>query len=107
MDTVNLIQKLNRVVQENKMTKKDLVKALNNGTVRARIDGAIRQFTRKASLTGLLEDGLNTQLTNAKIKESDEGATIGVFELGTGKLTTITNADMDDIIGHGLCEQGE
>jgi hypothetical protein len=82
------------------MTKTNLLKELNKGVVRARIDGEIRQFTRKASLTGLVEDYELNILTNAKIKQGDDGATIGVFELGSGKLTTITNKDMTDIIGH-------
>jgi|AJXC01.1.fsa_nt_gi hypothetical protein len=87
------------------MTKKDLVKALNEGTVRVRIDGEIKQFTRNASKTGMVDDTQDNTLTNAKIKEADSGATIGVYELGSGKLTTITNAEITDIIGHGCdCE---
>ena len=84
------------------MTKADLIKELKNGVVRARIDGELKQFTRNADLTGLTEDDMDNVLTNAKIKESDSGATIGVFELGSGKLTTITNKEMKDIIGFGL-----
>jgi hypothetical protein len=84
------------------MLKKDLLKLLNDGVVRAKVDNAVKQFTRNADLTGLTEDDMDNVLTNAKIKEADSGATIGVFELGSGKLTTITNADMTDIIGSGL-----
>jgi len=81
------------------MTKTELLKHLKEGVVRARIDGEVRQFTRNASKTGLMEDGDLNVLTDAKIKEADSGATIGVYELGIGKLTTITNKEMNDIIG--------
>ena len=81
------------------MKKAELIKHLKEGVVRAKIDGEIRQFTRNASKTGLMEDGDLNVLTDDKIKAADDGATIGVYELGTGKLTTITNKDMNNIIG--------
>jgi hypothetical protein len=74
------------------MTKKDLVKELDSGTVRCRIDGVLKQFTRNTEITGI---------TKAQIKKLDKGASICVFELGSREITTITNAEMDDIIGTG------
>jgi hypothetical protein len=75
------------------MTKKDLVKSLDSGVIKCKIDNAVRQFTRDPDLSGI-------DTTKAAIKSLDKGADIGVYELGDGEFTTITNADMTDIISN-------
>jgi hypothetical protein len=75
------------------MTKKDLVKSLDSGVIKCKIDDAVRQFTRDPELVGI-------DVTKAAIKGLDKGAAIGVYELGIGEFTTITNADMTDIISN-------
>jgi hypothetical protein len=75
------------------MTKKDLLKALDTGTVRCLIDDELKQFSRKADITGM---------PKTAVSKADKGATIGVYELGSGELTTITNAEMKNVIGTGL-----
>jgi hypothetical protein len=51
-------------------------------------------------MTNLNEDIDNNVITNAKIKETDSGATIGVFDIGEGRFATITNAGIDEVIGN-------
>jgi hypothetical protein len=82
------------------MTKKDLVSKLDESVVRCIIDDKLRQFTRNADLSGL-NNGIDSDvLTNAEIKKHDKGANIGVFDLGNGVMTTITNAKMNNILGY-------
>ncbi len=82
------------------MTKKDLVSKLDESVVRCIIDDKLRQFTRNADLSGL-NNGIDSDvLTNAEIKKHDKGANIGVFDLGNGVMTTITNAEMNNILGY-------
>jgi len=82
------------------MTKTELVKQLNAGVVRVKVGGVLKQFTRLADMTNLNEDIDNNVITNAKIKETDSGATIGVFDIGEGRFATITNAGIDEVIGN-------
>jgi hypothetical protein len=81
------------------MTKKELVEKLDNSVVRCIIDDKLRQFTRKADLSGLNSSVDDAILTNAEIKKHDKGANIGVFDLGNGVMTTITTADMTNVLG--------
>jgi hypothetical protein len=81
------------------MTKKDLISKLDSSVVRCIIDDKLRQFTRKADLSGLNSDMADSRLTDAEIKKHDKGANIGVFDLGNGVMTTITTADMTNVLG--------
>ena len=73
------------------MTKKELLKLLDAGPVRVLIDGKLRQVTRKAA---------NSE-QKAAYKALDEGANIGVWDMGIADITTIQNKDIESIIGHG------
>jgi hypothetical protein len=88
------------------MTKKDLVKTLDNGVIKCKIDGSIKQYTRQPELTGLTEDINENTIDKSAIKSLDSGADIGVFDLISSTFTTVTNADMDDIlsISSDCCE---
>jgi len=80
------------------VTKKDLLKALGDGPVRCKMkNGTLRQVTRVSStkemknwLTGL-----------------DDGATIGVWDMGDAVISTIKNADISSVIGSGLDKPDE
>ena len=74
------------------MTKKELVKRLEEGPVRVIIDGKLRQLTRKAA---------NSE-QKAKYKSLDEGSNIGVWDMGIADITTIQNKDIESVLGHGL-----
>jgi hypothetical protein len=74
------------------MTKKDLLKKLNAGPVRCKINGKLRQFTRMAS----------TKDAKTFITSLDEGANIGVWDMGDAVVTSIQNKDIESIIGIGL-----
>ncbi len=80
------------------MTKKELLKILGEGPVRAKMkDGRLRQVTRVSS-TKEMKDWL-TGL--------DDGATIGVWDMGEAVISTIKNADIESIIGSGLDKPDE
>jgi len=81
------------------MTKKELMSKLDSSVVRCIIDDKLRQFTRKADLSGLNSSVDDAILTNAEIKKHDKGANIGVFDLGNGVMTTITNAQITNVLG--------
>ena len=74
------------------MTKKELLKRLNEGPVRVIIDGKLRQLTRKAA---------NSE-QKAAYKALDEGSNIGVWDIGTADITSITVKDVESMIGFGL-----
>ena len=74
------------------MTKKELLKRLDEGPVRVIIDGKLRQLTRKAA---------NSEQKKA-YKALDEGANIGVWDMGIADITSITVKDVESVIGHGL-----
>ena len=88
------------------MNKKELVKALDNGVIKCKIDGEIKQFTRNPDLTGLNSDIDEQVISKASIKQHDAGSSIGVYELGSSKFTTITNAEMTDIMWNSADCQG-
>ena len=73
------------------MTKKELVKRLEEGPVRVIIDGKLRQLTRKAA---------NSE-QKAKYKSLDEGSNIGVWDMGIAGITTITAKSVETMIGYG------
>ena len=73
------------------MTKKELLKLLDAGPVRVLIDGKLRQVTRKAA---------NSE-QKAAYKALDEGANIGVWDMGIADITSITVKDVESMIGHG------
>jgi hypothetical protein len=73
------------------MTKKELLKRLDAGPVRVKIDGKLRQLTRKAA---------NSE-QKAAYKALDEGSNIGVWDMGIADITSITVKDVESIIGHG------
>ena len=73
------------------MTKKELLKLLDEGPVRVKIDGKLRQLTRKAANSD----------QKAAYKALDEGANIGVWDMGIADITTIQNKDIESVIGHG------
>ena len=73
------------------MTKKELLKRLDAGPVRVIIDGKLRQLTRKAA---------NSE-QKAAYKALDEGANIGVWDMGIADITSIQNKDIESVIGHG------
>jgi flagellar hook assembly protein FlgD len=74
------------------MTKKELLKRLNEGPVRVKIDGKLRQLTRKAP---------NAE-QKAAYKALDEGSNIGVWDMGTADITSIQVKDVESMIGFGL-----
>ena len=74
------------------MTKKELLKRLNEGPVRVIIDGKLRQLTRKAP---------NAE-QKAAYKALDEGSNIGVWDMGIADVTSITVKDVESMIGFGL-----
>ena len=74
------------------MTKKELLKRLDEGPVRVIIDGKLRQLTRKAP---------NAEQKKA-YKALDEGANIGVWDMGIADITSITVKDVESMIGFGL-----
>ena len=74
------------------MTKKELVKRLEERPVRVIIDGKLRQLTRKAA---------NSE-QKAKYKSLDEGSNIGVWDMGIAGITTITAKSVETMIGYGL-----
>ena len=73
------------------MTKKELLKHLDAGPVRVIIDGKLRQLTRKAA---------NSEQKKA-YKALDEGANIGVWDMGIADITSITVKDVESMIGYG------
>lgn len=76
------------------MTKKELLKLLEAGPVRCKIDGTLRQVTRKAA----------NSAQKAAYKSLDEGSNIGVWDMGEAKIVSIQNKNLS-VIGHGLnCE---
>ncbi len=76
------------------------MKALDNGVIKCKIEGSIKQFTRKPELTGLNEDINEKTITKSAIKKLDEGSNIGVFEIGSSTFTSVTNAEMTEIISN-------
>ena len=74
------------------MTKKELLKRLNEGPVRVIIDGKLRQLTRKAA---------NAE-QKAAYKALDEGSNIGVWDMGIADVTSIQVKDVESMIGFGL-----
>ena len=74
------------------MTKKELLKRLDEGPVRVIIDGKLRQLTRKAP---------NAE-QKAAYKALDEGSNIGVWDMGIADVTSITVKDVESMIGFGL-----
>ena len=74
------------------MTKKELLKRLDEGPVRVIIDGKLRQLTRKAA---------NSE-QKAAYKALDEGSNIGVWDMGSADITSIQNKDIESVIGYGL-----
>lgn len=85
------------------MTKKELVDMLNEGPVRCKIDGVLRQLTRNPDNAAMDQDTEDFKLNKTAIKAGDSGSNIGVFDLGTAKLTTITKDSIESIIGAGSC----
>ena len=73
------------------MSKKDLLKHLNDGPVRVIIDGKLRQLTRVAG----------SKEQKAAYKELDEGANIGVWDMGIADVTSIQAKDIESMIGFG------
>ena len=73
------------------MTKKELLKRLNEGPVRVIIDGKLRQFTRKAA---------NAE-QKAAYKALDEGSNIGVWDMGSADIISIETKDVESMIGFG------
>jgi len=73
------------------MTKKELLKRLEEGPVRVIIDGKLRQLTRKAA---------NSE-QKALYKELDEGSNIGVWDMGIADIVTITAKSVESMIGYG------
>ena len=74
------------------MTKKELLKRLDEGPVRVIIDGKLRQLTRKAA---------NSEQKTA-YKALDEGSNIGVWDMGSADITSIQVKDVESMIGYGL-----
>ena len=80
------------------MTKKELLKKLADGPVRCKMkDGKLRQVTRVYSTKEM--KGWMTQL--------DDGATIGVYDMGDAGISTIKNADIESVIWSGLDKPDE
>ncbi len=77
------------------MTKKELLKHLDAGPVRCKINGELRQLTRKAA----------NSAQKAAYKSLDEGSNIGVWDMGLAKIVSIQNKEIETVIGQGLnCE---
>jgi len=73
------------------MTKKELLKHLNDGPVRVIIDGKLRQLTRVAG----------SKEQKDAYKALDEGSNIGVWDMGIADVTSITVKDVESMIGYG------
>jgi len=76
------------------MTKKELLKLLDEGPVRCMIDGKLRQLTRVAG----------NQEQKKAYYDLDKGPNIGVWDMGTAQVTAIQNKDVEKVIGHGRDE---
>jgi len=79
------------------MTKKELLKKLEAGPVRCKINGKLRQLTRMAS----------TKEAKDFITSLDEGANIGVWDMGDAVVCSIQNKDVKSVIGVGLDKPDE
>lgn len=88
------------------MTKAELVAMLDAGPVRVKIEGKLMQLTRKPDIAGVQNGGDDIKLTRGAITGMDSGSAIGVYDLGNGKIITITKADVETVIGHGTCSDG-
>ena len=73
------------------MTKKELLKRLEDGPCRVIIDGKLRQLTRVAG----------SKEQKKAYYDLDTGPNIGVWDLGTAEVTSIQNKDVESMIGHG------
>ena len=73
------------------MTKKELLKRLEAGPVRVKIDGKLRQLTRVAA----------SKEQKKAYYDLDTGPNIGVWDIGAAEVTSIQNKDVESMIGHG------
>jgi hypothetical protein len=73
------------------MTKKELLKRLEDGPCRVIIDGKLRQLTRVAG----------SKEQKKAYYDLDTGPNIGVWDIGAAEVTSIQNKDVESMIGHG------
>jgi flagellar hook assembly protein FlgD len=73
------------------MTKKELLKRLEAGPVRVKIDGKMRQLTRVAG----------SKEQKKAYYDLDQGPNIGVWDIGDAHVTSIQNKDIESMIGYG------
>ena len=73
------------------MNKKELLKLLNAGPVRVKIDGKLRQLTRVAA----------TKDQKKAYYDLDKGTEIGVWDMGAAEVVAIKNKDIESVIGSG------